>query len=165
MVLVLFTQLLSHTFKSWGESVAQSKRTRSRKPRLTLSLPQPVTFPGWKLYTNTPANSIFWWSYEKSTFNAVHFGRNPLTCSGEGGKKPECFQIWRFYWSFSEWRRGIHGSERVKHDGAWSPNEWVTVTCQALFCASPEIFSGVKFCADSAKVLPDETINRVTVCP
>ena len=35
------------------------------------------------------------WSYNKSTFSTVHFGRNPLTCyeeggvgGGGGGKKP-----------------------------------------------------------------------------
>ena len=27
---------------------------------------------------------------------------------------------------------------KVKHDGAWSPNGWVTVTCY-LLCARPEI--------------------------
>ena len=30
-----------------------------------------------------------------------------------GQKKLQWFQIWHFYWSFSEWRRGKHGSERV----------------------------------------------------
>ena len=28
-----------------------------------------------------------WWSSNKSTFNTVHFDRNPFTCSCEGGKK------------------------------------------------------------------------------
>ena len=27
------------------------------------------------------------WSYNKSTFDTVHFDRNPFTCSCEGGKK------------------------------------------------------------------------------
>ena len=25
------------------------------------------------------------------------------------------FEMWHFYWSFSEWRRGEHGSDRVKN--------------------------------------------------
>ena len=28
-----------------------------------------------------------WWYYNKSTFNTVHFDRNPFMCSSEGGKK------------------------------------------------------------------------------
>ena len=28
-----------------------------------------------------------WWYYNKSTFNTVHFDRNPFKCSSEGGKK------------------------------------------------------------------------------
>ena len=35
-------------------------------------------------------------------------------CSCEGVEKPEGFQIWHFYWSFSERQSGKHGSERVK---------------------------------------------------
>ena len=31
-----------------------------------------------------------------------------------GGKLHKWFQTWHFYWSFSEWQRGKHGSERVK---------------------------------------------------
>ena len=31
-----------------------------------------------------------------------------------GGKLHKWFQTWHFYWSFSEWPRGKHGSERVK---------------------------------------------------
>ena len=30
------------------------------------------------------------------------------------GKTPEWFQVWHFYWLFSERRRSKHGSERVK---------------------------------------------------
>ena len=45
---------------------------------LTPSLPQPVKFPGWKMLTNTPANSIFDGSNNKSTSNTVHFDRSLL---------------------------------------------------------------------------------------
>ena len=55
-----------------------------------------------------------WWSYNKSTFNTLHLNRNPFTCScKKGAKKPEWFQIWHFYWSFSEWGRSKHGSEKA----------------------------------------------------
>ena len=37
----------------------------------------------WKWY--------IWWSCNKSTFNTVHFDRNPFTCSIEGEKNPNDF--------------------------------------------------------------------------
>ena len=54
-------------------------------------------------------------------------------------------------------KRTSCGKPNVKNDGAWSPNGWVAVMCQA-FCPSRD-FSGVKFCADSANS-SDESINR-----
>ena len=42
------------------------------------------------------------WSYNKCTFNTVRFDGNAFRCSCEGGKKPQLFQIWLCYWSFSE---------------------------------------------------------------
>ena len=58
-----------------------------------------------------------WRSCNKSTFNTVHFDSSPFRC-WMGVKHPVTylpwwFQVWHFYWSFSEWRRGKHGSERV----------------------------------------------------
>ena len=47
----------------------------------------PLKFPGWNVHTYTPPNSILGWSCNKSTFNAVHFYKNPSTCSCKGGKK------------------------------------------------------------------------------
>ena len=60
-----------------------------------------------------------WRSYNKPTFNSVHFDRNPLTCSCKGREREKKRLIdfklfWHFYWSFSECRRRKHGSERVK---------------------------------------------------
>ena len=41
---------------------------------ITPSLPQPVKFPGQKVHTYIPANSIIIrWSYDKSTFKTLHF--------------------------------------------------------------------------------------------
>ena len=81
---------------------------------LTPSLPQPVNFPAEKVHTCTLPNSIFdgpitnllsTLSISIQIFSRVH---------AKGAKKPECFfLIWHFYESFSEWRRGKHGSERV----------------------------------------------------
>ena len=80
--------------------------------KLTLLLPQSVKFPGLKVHTYTPANSI-WWSYNKSTLNTVHFDRNPFTCSCEwgGGGRGGKFSILLVV---LEWWSGRHGSERVK---------------------------------------------------
>ena len=45
-----------------------------------------------------------------------------------GGGEPQWFQVWYFYWLFSEWWRSKHGSGRVKGQS----ND---VTCRALsFC-------------------------------
>ena len=57
---------------------------------ITPRLPQPVKFLGWKVHAYMPANTIFGGpvsSCNKSTFNAVHFDRNPFTSSCEAGKK------------------------------------------------------------------------------
>ena len=49
-----------------------------------------------------PLNSIFFRSFNLSTFNAVRFDDNPLTCQSEKeDKKAEGFQILHCYWSFS----------------------------------------------------------------
>ena len=60
---------------------------------LTPSLPQSVKFPGWKVHTYTHANSTYkyiyiWRSYNKSTFNTVHFATSPVRCSCAEGKRP-----------------------------------------------------------------------------
>ena len=78
-----------------------------------------------------------WWSCNKSTFSTVLFDRSPFTCPCEGEKKTQWFQIWQFYWSFSEWRHGKHGSERVKDTvpltELMDQCEYVTVVSQYLF--------------------------------
>ena len=83
---------------------------------LTPSLPQPVKFRGWKVHTYTPANSIF--------DGPITNGLSILTILIEilswayaKEEKPEWFQIRHFYWMFSEWQRGKHGSERVNCEG------------------------------------------------
>ena len=48
---------------------------------LTPSLPQPVKFPGCKVHTHTPANSIFDGPITNLTFNAVHFDKVRLSCA------------------------------------------------------------------------------------
>ena len=58
--------------------------------------------------------------------------------------------VWLGEW-VAQSKRTSCGKPNVKNDGAWSPNGWVAVMCQA-FCPSRD-FSGVKFCADSAKFL------------
>ena len=58
-----------------------------------------------------------------------------------------------------EWVQIVDGTEqkhsllktKVKHNRVWSPNGWVTITGLALHL--PRDFFGVKFCADSTKVL------------
>ena len=52
------------------------------------------------------SKQYIWWSYNKPTLNTVHFDKNPFLCSNDGDRN--------FYWSFTDWRRGKHGSERVK---------------------------------------------------
>ena len=48
----------------------------------------PFTAPACKTFRLKSAHihackQYIWWSYNKSTFNTVHFGRSPFTCSGE----------------------------------------------------------------------------------
>ena len=82
---------------------------------LTPSLPQPVTFPGWKLQGRAFKQYIFRSHNESafsamrchenanaSTFNGVLFDENPFTCQSEKeNKKAYGFQTSPFYWSFS----------------------------------------------------------------
>ena len=66
----------------------------------TPSLPQPVKFPGWKVHKYTPANNIIiWWSYSKSSFNTLHFDRNPFTPSW-GPKILNNFKFLTFIYPF-----------------------------------------------------------------
>ena len=67
---------------------------------LTLLLPQPVKFPGWKIH-GPACNQCILRSYNTSTFNPIHFAENPFTCQWEKEKKASGFQIWHFQWSFS----------------------------------------------------------------
>ena len=48
---------------------------------------------------------------------------------------------------------------QVKHNGAWSPHTWVTVTCQAL---CPHQNFSVKFCAVSMKAFWMRLLTKVT---
>ena len=78
----------------------------------------PFTAPACKISRQKSAHihackQYIWWSYNKSTFNTVQFHRNLFTCSCEGRKKSQWFQIWHFHGVFSEWRCGKCGSERV----------------------------------------------------
>ena len=83
---------------------------------LTPSLPQPVKFPGWKVHKYMHGNGTFDGPITNllsvlcvliETFHAIMRRRKKT-------KKHWWFQMWHFYWSFSEWRRGKRGSERVK---------------------------------------------------
>ena len=56
-----------------------------------------------------PSKQYSWCSYSKSTVNTV----NPTRVHVKEARKPEWFDIWHFYWSFSQWQRSKHGSERV----------------------------------------------------
>ena len=78
------------------------------------SLPQPVNFPGGKVHTYTPANSISDGPITNRLSVLCSFDRSPFTCSCEWGKRLWWFKISYFYWSFSERRRSNHGSEGVK---------------------------------------------------
>ena len=94
---------------------------------LTPSLPQPVKFAGWKVHAYTPANSIFEGPIT-SLLSILCNLTEILLRAFSGAKKQQqtnktnnktknvIFQIWHFYWSFSEWRRRKHGREIVKDD-------------------------------------------------
>ena len=43
-------------------------------------------FSGLNFSHNHACKQCICWSYNNSTFNTVHFGRSPFTCSGEGEK-------------------------------------------------------------------------------
>ena len=78
--------------------------------QLTSSLLQPVKFPGCKMPTYTPANSIFdGHATDKFTFNTVPSDGNPFTCSCEGVKK--ALMILNSAFSLDFFR--VHGSERI----------------------------------------------------
>ena len=75
---------------------------------LTHSLPQLVKFPGWKMITYTTAKSVFDGPVTNLLFNTVHIDSSPFTCSCEREKRLDWFQVWYFYWSSSDRRRGKH---------------------------------------------------------
>ena len=51
------------------------------------------------------------WSYNASTFSAVRFDENPLTCQckKKEDKKAQLFQISHFYWLFSSSIMAVKG--------------------------------------------------------
>ena len=85
---------------------------------LTPSLPRPVKFPGWKLHIYTPADSIFDGSttHLLSVLCILIESFHAFMRSGEREKKRRSNNDFHFgqFVSFSEWRRGRHGSGRVK---------------------------------------------------
>ena len=82
---------------------------------LTPSLPQPVIFPRRKVHTYTTPNSIFD-GHIANLLSVLYVLIEIFSRAHPKGVKNffKWFQIWHFYWSFSEWRSGKHGSERVK---------------------------------------------------
>ena len=68
---------------------------------------------GLKEHTCIPATSVFDGTITNWLSTLRILIKNHFTCSCAGRKKKTMIQIWHFYWSFSEWRCGKHGSERV----------------------------------------------------
>ena len=61
----------------------------------------PFTVPGCKIFGLKSAQihtckQYIWWSYNKFSFNTVHFGRSPFTCSCEWGKSCNDFKFGTF---------------------------------------------------------------------
>ena len=55
------------------------------------------------------------------------------------GKSLNDVNIWQFYWSFSEWRRGKHGSERNSHwflSSYWSDSTYCFFFAVAMYIYS-----------------------------
>ena len=73
------------------------------------SLPQSVKFPGWKMHGHASKWYIFR-SFNTSTFNAMRFDENPLTCQcKKKERRKSLFQISHFYWLFSSSIMAVKG--------------------------------------------------------
>ena len=58
------------------------------------------------------------WSYNATTFNAMHFDEDPFTCQCEKeDKKAYGLQILHFYWSFSSDLMAVKGLKTVAQAG------------------------------------------------
>ena len=78
----------------------------------------PFTAPACKISGLSSARihackQYIWWPCNTSAFHPVYFDTIPFTRSCKGVEKPDRFQTWHFYWSFSDWESGKNGSERV----------------------------------------------------
>ena len=78
---------------------------------LTPSLPQPVTFLGWKMHRRTCKQYIFR-SYSTSTFYAVWFHENSFTCPCEKAEKRlNLFSNFTLLLVLFEWHHGSDGAK------------------------------------------------------
>ena len=68
----------------------------SSRSSLTPPLPQPVNICGLKSAHIHACRPHISWSYDKPTFNTVHFDRNPLSCSCKGRKSLNDFKFGTF---------------------------------------------------------------------
>ena len=80
-------------------------------------------------------------SYGSSTFNVIRFDENPFICLCEKeDKKAEGFQIWHFYWSFSNDILAVKG---LSYESDWLTyrtsigEQWMCVCvceCVCVYC-------------------------------
>ena len=92
---------------------------------LTLSLPQSVKFPAWKMYGRTSKQYIFR-SCNTSTFNAMCFDENSFPCQSkkkERKKKKKCLRVSNFAHLIVvfKWH---HGSEGVNGWKDFNSMQW-----------------------------------------